>query len=399
MTPPGGRSVPPMLAPTNPLTAVTHADPYPYYATLVAERPLYRDETLGLWVASSARAVAAVLADPHCRVRPLSEPVPAALAKTQAGALFGRLVRMTDGQGHETLKAAVRATLASVDEVEASAVSSRWASDLAAKAVAGVDGVDGFLFSLPVHVLGTLLGLTPRSLRTAAPAVAAYVAAFAPGADNARLEGAHHGAAALLALFGDEGSFTRDGLLARLHREAAAVGLSANVVPANAIGFLTQAYEATAGLLGNALVALGRRPAREQGVQRQPQALQALVREVLILDAPVQNTRRFLDTDRVVAGTRMASGDAILLVLAAASRDTTSNGPLHTGLLPQGHGLAFGGGVHACPGQALSLTIARAGIEHLLAAGLDTETLLPALSYRPSHNLRIPRFSRESETR
>ena len=42
--------------PVDPVAAVTHADPYPYYARLVEERPLYHDEQLGCWVASSAEA-------------------------------------------------------------------------------------------------------------------------------------------------------------------------------------------------------------------------------------------------------------------------------------------------------------------------------------------------------
>jgi len=42
-----------MEPPSTPLAAVTHADPYPYYASLVAQRPFYRDDALGLWVASS----------------------------------------------------------------------------------------------------------------------------------------------------------------------------------------------------------------------------------------------------------------------------------------------------------------------------------------------------------
>ncbi|MFL6235910.1 MAG: cytochrome P450, partial [Thermoanaerobaculia bacterium] len=40
--------------PQDPIAAVTHRDPYPYYARLVAERPVYHDGPLGLWVASSA---------------------------------------------------------------------------------------------------------------------------------------------------------------------------------------------------------------------------------------------------------------------------------------------------------------------------------------------------------
>jgi hypothetical protein len=42
--------------PTDPIAAVTHPDPYPYYARLVAESPLYRDDALGLWVATMSCA-------------------------------------------------------------------------------------------------------------------------------------------------------------------------------------------------------------------------------------------------------------------------------------------------------------------------------------------------------
>ena len=94
---------------------MTHPDPYPYYAHLVAGAPLHRDEALGLLVASSAAAVTAALSDDAlCRVRQLAEPVPRALAGSPAGEIFGRLVRMTDGQDRCPLKQAVSAALMSV---------------------------------------------------------------------------------------------------------------------------------------------------------------------------------------------------------------------------------------------------------------------------------------------
>jgi hypothetical protein len=37
-----------MPFPPDPIAAVIHPDPYPYYAQIVASKPLYRDETLGL---------------------------------------------------------------------------------------------------------------------------------------------------------------------------------------------------------------------------------------------------------------------------------------------------------------------------------------------------------------
>src|SRR6266567_128919 len=70
--------------PGNPIAAVTHPDPYPCYADLVATTPLYRDDTLGLWVATSAEVVLAVLTSDLCRVRPAAEPVPKALLGSPA---------------------------------------------------------------------------------------------------------------------------------------------------------------------------------------------------------------------------------------------------------------------------------------------------------------------------
>jgi len=102
--------------PSTPLAAVTHADPYPYYASLVAQRPFYRDDALGLWVASSAAAVRSVMTSDQCRVRPPAEPVPKALVGSPAGEIFGQLARMNDGANHLRAKLALltskgRATL------------------------------------------------------------------------------------------------------------------------------------------------------------------------------------------------------------------------------------------------------------------------------------------------
>ena len=97
------------MPPTDPIAAVTHADPYPYYAALAYERPLYRDDTLNLWVASSPQAIAQVLAHPAARVRPPAEPVPRGLCPGPAGALFGRFVRMNDSAEHARLKTLLRA--------------------------------------------------------------------------------------------------------------------------------------------------------------------------------------------------------------------------------------------------------------------------------------------------
>src|SRR5687768_83526 len=109
-----------MSWPDDPIAAVVHPDPYPYYAALAAE-PMRRHERLGLLVAARTADVVAVLSSDRLRVRPPAEPVPRAIADGAAGEVFGRLVRMTDGPRQAEGKRAVRQALASLDLGEARA--------------------------------------------------------------------------------------------------------------------------------------------------------------------------------------------------------------------------------------------------------------------------------------
>jgi cytochrome P450 len=391
------QSLPP---PKDALAAATHPDPYPFYAGLLGERPLYRDTALGMWVASSAQAVTEIFMSRLCRVRPEGEPVPAHLGTSAAGLLFGRLVRMNDGQEHARLKRAVLQTLGSIEVAHAEALSRACAYALASERLpgAGTESVDDFVFQLPVHVLGLLLGLPPSTFRMVAQGVEDYVGAFAPGASKACLQRASAGATALLELFGAQlASSDANGLLARLQEEALGVGpLGRDVVVANAIGFLSQAYEATAGLTGNTLLALAAQPALALALHRQPPLLDDALAEVLRHDPPVQNTRRFVAADGVVAGEKMQAGDVILLVLAAANRDPLANPEPHRFEVCRQarRTFGFGSGLHLCPGQALSMAIARAAVERVLCVGVPLGELRRTARYRPSFNLRIPRFGK-----
>ena len=109
----------------DPISAVTAPNPYPYYARLVADRPFYCEERIGMWVASSALAVDEVLASSALRVRPTAEPVPKAILGTSIGDTFGRLVRMTDGPSQTLLKTAMNGALGRADLQAIAIASSR----------------------------------------------------------------------------------------------------------------------------------------------------------------------------------------------------------------------------------------------------------------------------------
>ena len=395
------------------IEAVTHADPYPYYAALAAQAEPFYDPCLKLWIAASAAAVNAVLTHPACRVRPAAEPVPAAIAGGSAGQVFGALVRMNDGGRHAAPKLALQRALAglapelvhgratalacSVVAASGSGLASRLASGLtsappAAAHTAGLrqpSSLSAWMFAVPVQTVASLLGFPDAQLPQVAAWMGDFVACLSPLSTPEQIERAHAAALALLEslkalLQAVSASDVPDGsLLADVLSEAEAAGWNnSHAILANLAGLLSQTYEATAGLIGNTVVALMREPAQAC----LPAA--ALVQAVMRDDPPIQNTRRFTAQAIDIGGTRIAAGETILVLLAAAGQDPAARG--NDAEAPHG----FGRGAHTCPGQALAQTIAAAAIGVLLRNGAP-EPL--AWRYRPSVNARIPEFIAEKE--
>lgn len=383
------------MEPSDPIAAVTHPDPYPYYARLVGGMPITYDARRDIWVAAGADAVRAVLSSPACRVRPPDEPVPRGLLGSAAGAIFGALVRMNDGGGHAPLKGAIAATLSSTG---VAAASQRWARQLAheLQPLHGRRQLTALLFRLPAYVIADMLGVPHDQLAVAAGLVGELVAGLSPigaaeqvvrGAQAAeRLRGIVEG---LLA-----GQPDRAGVLPALARSARRAGCADAAIVANAIGLLTQSYEATAGLIGNTLVALAARPELASQARDDAELCARAVREVLRYDPPIQNTRRFVAEDTVIAGQPLRAGAAVLVVLAAANRDPRVF-PAPNQFEPLRDAQAcftFGVGAHACPGSQIAITIAAAGVAALLEAGIPLEGLADGVEYHPSLNARIPRW-------
>jgi cytochrome P450 len=375
----------------DPIAAVTAADPYPYYRALVAERPVYRDEALGLWVVSGASAVSAVLGNPAARVRPVSEPVPKALAGGAAGIVFGEFARMTDGPGQEAMKRAIRAALSTVTADRVSALACEWLADRLGEGEPVCDStLNEIVFALPVAVMAALLGV-PRTQRAALCAsVAAFVAGIAPTAPVERVAAANRSAEHMLGTLRPLLA-QPDGVLPALR--AAAAGAPAAADAANALGLLSQTYEATAGLVGNVLLAVSRhRDAYVRAANRT--RLQAFVAEVQRHDPPIHNTRRFLASDVRLEGSTLREGEAVLVVLAAANHDAAANASPGRFDIDRAdrRSFTFGAGRHACPGEIIAIAVAAVAAEILVPRLTDLDRLAERVAYRASPNARIPVF-------
>jgi len=387
------------MNPDHILAAPTHPDPYPFYARLVEGPPLVYDARHKLWIASSAAGVKAVLAHPDCHVRPAAEPVPQAIVGSAAGEVFGHLVRMNEGVRHHAPKLALQRFLAALDLGHVQQRTESIAAQTMAQAGSvGGAGLSRWTLDVPVMTVADLLGFEASGLGQVAGWMGDFVACLSPLSNAAQLEAAGKAAQALLARFsGLAGAAAAQprSALAQVQLEAVQAGwIDTHALLANLVGLLSQTYEATAGLIGNSIVALATQSGLRQAVGLEPDRILALVQEVSRHDPSIHSTRRFVARPVEVAGEHLPAGEVILLVLAAAGRDPLCNPQPHAFLLdrPEREVPGFGHGRHQCPGQALACAIAASALKALLA-GDGLQALPRSWHYRPSMNARIPVFA------
>ncbi|SUD30560.1 putative cytochrome p450 oxidoreductase [Pseudomonas fluorescens] len=313
--------------------------------------------------------------------------------------IFGRLMRMNEGPQHLCPRMAIEPALASVGTESIADIVSRVVETLDNP----VENLDELMFTLPVSVIAALIGLPSSRLQEVARLTRDFVACLSPLSDEIQLGEANSSATRLSQLFSallsnddDRSRFLshiRSGCEATAWRDH-------DALIANLIGLLSQTCEATAGLIGNTLVALHRNPDLIKDMQPTPMLVADLVEEVARYDSPVQNTRRFVAKRCTIGGSVLEAGDTVLVLLASANRDSYAN-PDPDSLLvkrTQRRTFSFGSGRHECPGQQLALTIASEAILAWLHRQPASSARLYRWIYLPSLNGRIPQFYRDRET-
>ena len=127
--------------------------------------------------------------------------------------------------------------------------------------------------------------------------------------------------------------------------------------------------ETTARLLAAALRIIGEDAALQQRLRDDRNLLTGFIEEVLRLEGPVKSDHRLTRKATAIAGVSIAPGDTVALLLGAANRDPRRFDDPET-FDPErpnarAH-IAFGHGVHTCPGAPLARSETRIALERLL---------------------------------
>ncbi len=388
-------------------------DLYPLLARLREQAPACRVVLDGLpaWLITSYEQARAALADPRLSVNPerasaAARTVPWVAAITSPG--IARHLLRTDPPDHTRLRRLVSQAFTPRRVAALRPRIQQIADDLIAAFLpcGHADLVTEFAQLVPMTVIAELLGVPaadrgefarltniyagvdegdaariPQALATIRGYLSDLIAAKERGA------GQEHEAAA-----DAEAGDLLDGLIAARDEGGR---LDHDELLAMAFVLLAAGYETTAGLIGNAVLALLRNPGELAVLRADPQLMGPAVEEFLRYDPPVKINAaiRFATQDVPIGGAVIAAGDPVLVSYAAACRDPGQfAAPERLDIRrtdSSGH-LAFSHGLHYCLGAPLARAEGQIAISALLGSCRDLALAVEPgeLSWRRSRLVR-----------
>ncbi|ARF53978.1 cytochrome P450 family protein [Streptomyces gilvosporeus] len=343
-------------------------DPYPLYAELRARGPVHRvrfPSGVCAWLVTGHEAAQQALTDPrlgkhHSRGNAAWRARASIMPEPQHSQLQVHLLHQ-DPPRHTAMRRLITDAFAHRRMEELRPRFQEMADALldALPGTGRADLVEGFAARFPFQVLAEVIGL-PRQFADRFDRdwgkVVQPVGPQDPGrpAYEARLRGLQRYIADLVAHKRREQGAD---LLSRLVAACDDGRLRPPELDSMIFQLLVAGQEPVTNQISTALVALLRHPEQLATLAARPELLPRAVEELLRHDSAFElTTWRFFAEDADLYGTRIPAGDSVIVSLCAANRDPRrfpDADALDLDRSPNPH-LAFGHGIHFCPGAALA---------------------------------------------
>ncbi len=346
-----------------------HEDPYPVYAELRHEAPVYHDAEQGFYALSRHADVLAAFKD-HARFSNREGVSLDPTSRSPQAAMTGMSFLGLDPPEHSRMRALVSRgfTPRRVAELEPRIREMTVRHLDALVGSGGFDAVDQFAGLLPMDVISELIGV-PVADRATLRRQADLLVHREEGLRDVPREG--------MIAFGQMRSYFTD-LLAERRADPRDDLLSVlmqielegdRLLDAEILSFcnlmIVAGNETTTKLIANALYWLDRYPAQRSVVATDEASIPAWIEETLRFDNSTQMLARLVTEDVEIRGTTLEAGSLALLLVGSANRDESvferadhfEIGRDTTAML------SFGKGAHFCLGAALARLEARVALE------------------------------------
>jgi cytochrome P450 len=370
-----------------------HEDPYPTYARLRAEAPVYRNQRLGFWALSRHADVLAGFRDVTRFSNKNGVSLDPAASHPQAHVMMSFLAM--DAPRHTRMRALVSRgfTPRRIADLEPRIRTLARHHIDTFVADGRCDFIRDFAGKLPMDVISDMLGV-PAADRDRLRAWADTVVHREEGVRDVPRAG-QEAAMRLLGYFGELVAEHR----ARPRDDLTAALLAAEIdgdrlEDAEVLGFLflmiIAGNETTTKLLGNALYWLWRNPEQRRRVATDPRLIPRWVEETLRYDGSTQALARTVVGDLELHGERLRDGDRVVLLVGSANRDEDVFPDAERYDLQRDTSamLSFGQGAHFCLGAALARLEARVALEEVQRRFPDYEIDAAGLARVHSVNVR-----------
>jgi cytochrome P450 len=366
------------ISPFNPFTSAFLSDPYPTYKALRDEDPVHWSPVLNAWLLTRYQDAVTALRDPRLGREPrnvegMSDVPSQPLGPFRQMQLQWLVFR--DPPDHTRLRTLLnkafthrvaerlRPKIQEVAHYLLDQVQDKGRMDIIAD----------YAFPLPVIVIAELLGIPVedrQQLRLwANDLVGAIDITETPEvierAGTVTLQFYDY----LRDLLRERRKHPKDDLISRLiAAEEQGDRLSEDELLGMCVFLLLAGHDTTLSLVGNGMLSLLRYPDQYEKLQRDDALIPTAVEEFLRYESPVQMTFRLAFVDMEIGGKAIQKGQYVCIGLAAANRDPAQfPDPDRLDITRrENKHLAFGGGIHYCPGAPLGLMEGQTAISTLL---------------------------------
>ncbi|KPM54085.1 cytochrome [Frankia sp. CcI49] len=377
----------------NPYDAVTWADPYPTYAALRAEVPVYRNDDLQFWALSRHADVLAA----HNDWETYSSTGGVTIEGIEKD--FPMLV-VKDPPDHHWHRRIVSKVFTPRRMSELEPFIRRQARELldAQRDATEFDIVGEFALPLPLEIISELLGI-PVEHRMTVNRLSDLLTERGPDTDPNQFAEAIGGLLALyLELVVERRRKPQDDVISMIiqtevtdDEDGRTRRLSDEEIAFRFLELGTAGHETVARAIPNGLMAMTRFPDQARMLRDDPSLATKAVEETLRLDPPSQLQGRTTTRDVTLHGVTIPAGAKVMLVTGSALRDeTVYDRPDVFDLTRQHHPstLFFGFGIHRCLGAHLARLEIKIAFEEIFARYPEFHLDLDRAEWQVSTNVR-----------